>query len=462
MGNIAQMKEFYLFKERIYMKKTIKISGKMDASRRSFIKTSAQFVGGSLIATALPFDMNGAYIDGSDTIKVALIGCGKRGAGAVVNALRADKNVKLVAMADAFRDKLDETFNNLNKIEDLKDSIDVPEENKFIGFDAYKDAMALADVVLLVTPPAFRPLHFEASINAGKHVFMEKPLASDAPGIRRVLAAGKLADQKNLRVQVGLQNRYDPGIQEMIKRIQDGTIGDIVSASDYYLIGPLPHFSRQPDQTELEFQMRNWRYFNWLWAGSPAGLQIHNTDVVNWGKNSYPVRAHAIGGRSSLRGGEYGDIFDQFYIEYEYPDGTKLNSQIRHIQGTYNKGGAVFQGTKGTADMRSGIIKGLDGSKIWRNRNKGSSPYQIEHNEFFSAIRNGSSMNDTEWGAMSTMTTIMGRMAAHSGQMLEFDEALNSELILVPDNLNWNSEPPTKPDENGNYPIPQPGQSEPL
>lgn len=446
------------------MKGYFKLPQKTDASRRKFLKSSAQFVGGSLIATALPFDMS-AYIGGSDTLKVALIGCGARGAGAAVNALRADKSVKLVAMADVFRDQLDSTYDNLNKIEDLKGSIDVPEEHKFIGFDAYKDAIALADVVLLVTPPAFRPLHFEASVNAGKHVFMEKPLASDAPGIRKVLAAGKLADQKNLRVQVGLQNRYDPVNREMMSRIHDGAIGDIVSASEYYLIGPITHRPRQANQSELEFQMRNWRYFNWLWAGSPAGLQIHNTDIVNWAKDAYPVRAHAIAGRSSLSGGEYGDIFDHFYIEYEYADGTKLNSQLRHIQGTFNKGGGggvVFRGTKGTADMRGNVLKGFDGGTIWRNRSKDSNPYQVEQDEFFSAIRNGTPMNDTERGAMSTMTTIMGRMAAHSGQMLEFDDALNSELILVPDNLSWNSEPPTKPDENGNYPVPQPGKSEPL
>lgn len=442
------------------MKGDFKIPEDSSSSRRSFIKSSATIVGGSLIGATLPIDVS-AYINGNDILKIALIGCGKRGAGAAVNALRGDDNVKLVAMADAFRDKLDDTYNNLMKIEDIKGSIDVPEEHKFVGFDAYKDAMALADVVLLVTPPAFRPLHFEAAINSGKHVFMEKPLASDSPGIRRVLAAGKLADKKNLRVQVGLQNRYDPGYKELVNRIHNGAIGDIVSATDYYLIGPLTHIPRQAGQSEMEFQMRNWRYFNWLWAGSPAGLQIHNTDIVNWVKDSYPVRAHAMGGRSSLSGPDYGDIFDHFYIEYEYADGMKLNSQVRSIQGTFNKGGSFFQGTKGTGDIRGGI-RGLDGKQIWRHRKKGPSPYQIEHDEFFSAIRNGTSMNDTEWGAMSTMTTIMGRMAAHSGQMVELDDALNSELILVPDNLSWEAEPPAKPDEDGNYPVPVPGQSEVL
>jgi myo-inositol 2-dehydrogenase/D-chiro-inositol 1-dehydrogenase len=430
------------------------------SSRRNFLKSSATIVGASLVGATLPVEAS-AYINGNDTLKIALIGCGKRGAGAALNALRADKNIKLVAMADAFRDKLDSTYNNLQKIDDIKDSIDVPEEHKFVGFDAYKHAIALADVVLLVTPPAFRPQHFEAAVNAGKHVFMEKPLASDSPGIRKILATGKLADKKNLRVQVGLQNRYDTGYRELVSRIHDGAIGDIVSSTDYYLIGPLTHIPRKPNQTEMEFQMRNWRYFNWLWAGSPAGLQIHNTDIVNWVKQSYPVRAHAMGGKSALQGPEYGDVFDHFFIEYEYADGSKLNSQIRSIQGTYNKGGSFFQGTKGTANIREGI-KDLNGNRIWREREKGASPYQIEHDELFAAIRNGTPLNDTEWGAKSTMTTIMGRMAAHSGQMLEWNDALNSELVLVPDNLSWDTEPPAKPDADGNYTVPVPGQSQVL
>ena len=441
------------------MERNFKMPETSSSSRRNFIKNSATIVGASIIGATLPIEAS-AYINGNDTIKIALIGCGKRGAGAVLNALRADDNVKLVAMADVFRDKLDDTYNNLMKVQDIKASIDVPEEHKFVGFNAYKEAMALADVVLLVTPPAFRPEHFEAAVNAGKHVFMEKPLASDSPGIRKVLAAGKLADKKNLRVQVGLQNRYDPGYKELVGRIHDGAIGDVVSATDYYLIGSITHHARRPGQTEMQFQMRNWRYFNWTWAGSPAGLQIHNTDIVNWVKGAYPVRAQAMGGRISLNGPEYGDIFDHFFIEYEYADGMKLNSQIRTIQGTFNKGGSFFEGTKGTANIREGI-KDRNGNQIWRNRTDGN-PYQIEHDELFAAIRKGTALNDTEWGAMSTMTTLLGRMAAHSGQMLEWDDALNSDLILVPENLDWDSAPPAKPDENGIYPVPVPGQSQVL
>lgn len=427
-------------------------------SRRSFLKDSSVLVGGVLLGSGLSAQASVRQPQ-SDPIRIALVGCGRRGAGAVVDALKTSQNVVLVAMADVFKDKLDETHNTLLEIDDIKDRIKVPASNKFVGLDAYAKAIAASDAVLLVTPAPFRPLHFEACIKAGKHVFMEKPLASDAPGIRKILETGKLADAKGLKVVVGLQNRYDPGYRDMVKQIQEGAIGRIVSVTDYYLIGPVTKVQRQPGQTELEYQLRNWRYFNWLWAGSPAGLQIHNTDVVNWVKNAYPVRAQGMGGRSSLTGPDTGDIFDHFFIEYEYADGTKLNSQIRHISGTWNKGGAYFYGSNGTASLQTGI-RNIEGERIWRNAYKDSeSAYQIEHDAFFDAIRNNKPLNDTEWGAMSTMTTIMGRMAAHSGKMVEWDEALNSELVLAPMQLDWDSEPPVKPDKNGNYPIPFPGQS---
>jgi myo-inositol 2-dehydrogenase/D-chiro-inositol 1-dehydrogenase len=426
--------------------------------RRDFITKSAAIVGGALAGTAFTTKSSTWKIS-NNPIKIALIGCGSRGAGAVLNALNADQNAVLVAMADVFKDKLDDTYETLLKVGKIKDAVRVPDNQKFIGFDAYQKAITCADVVLLVTPPAFRPAHFEAAVKAGKHVFMEKPLASDAPGIRKVMETGKEATRKNLKVVVGLQHRYDPHYQEMVKKIQQGAIGKIISATDYYLIGPVKSVPREKGQTEMEFQMRNWRYFNWLWAGSPAGLQIHNTDVVNWVKGSFPVRAQGMGGRSSLTGLDHGDIFDHFYIEYEYADGTKLNSQIRHISGTWNKGGATFQGASGTASFQDGI-KDDKGEQIWRKNSKESvNAYQIEHEVLFSAIRNNTEHNDTEWGAKSTMTTILGRMAVHSGKMVEWDEALNSELTLLPDAFSWDTEPPVKPDTNGHYPIAIPGIS---
>lgn len=430
------------------------------SSRRSFIKNSSLAVSGALLSH-LPVHAS-AFVAGSDLLKVALIGCGKRGAGAAAQALSTSNDVKLVAMADAFRDRLDETYDNLKKIDNVKDRVEVPEEHKFVGFDAYKNAIALADVVLLATPPAFRPLHFEEAVRAGKHVFMEKPLASDAPGIRQVLAAGEEAKKKNLSVVVGLQNRYDPVYKEFVGHLKEGMIGDIVSSTCYYMIGHVTLHPRQPGQTEMEYQMRNWRYFNWLWAGSPAGLQIHNTDIVNWVKEGYPVKAQGMGGRAVYQGPDNGDIFDHFYIEYEYADGSRLHSQIRTIDGTYNKGGSFFQGTQGTGDIRVGI-RDLAGKALWRTRGlKEVNPYQQEHDELFAAIRKGTPINDTEWGAKSTMTTLMGRMAVHSGQMIAWDDALNSEVSLLPEKFAWDADPPVLPGPDGNYPVPIPGQTKVL
>ncbi len=443
------------------MKEKLQAPNNTFIPRRNFLKDSAIVLGGTIIGAGLPVNLRAAGGNG-DSLKIALIGCGARGLGATVNALMTKGKVELVAMADVFKNNLDKAYSTLLKIDKIKESVKVPEKNRFVGFDAYQKAIALADVVLLATPPAFRPMHFEEAVQAGKHVFMEKPLASDAPGIRKIVATGQLATRKNLKVVVGLQNRYDPGFIEMVKRLKNGAIGDIVSASDYYLIGPVTRIPRQAGQTEMEFQMRNWRNFNWLWAGSPAGLQIHNTDIVNWVKGSYPVRAQGMGGRSYLNDPEYGDIFDHFFIEYEYADGTKLNSQIRHISGTWNKGGAYFLGTKGSGNLEAGI-KDLSGNLIWKFQEENwGDAYQIEHDKLFAAIRNNMPINDTEWAAMSTMTTILGRMAAHSGKMIEWDDAFKSDLTLFPKKLSWDTEELIKPDKDGNYAVPIPGQSDSI
>lgn len=423
--------------------------------RRDFIKNSSLALGGAIVGSSgkLPFLNN----SNDDIIKIALVGCGKRGAGAAAQALTASSNIKLVALADVFRDQLDETFSHLSKIPKLKGQIDVPESRKFVGFDAYQKAIELADVVLLATPAPFRPDHFEAAVNASKHVFMEKPLASDAPGIRKILATGELAKKKNLSVVVGLQNRYDPTFQEFVNLIHEGAIGDVLSATCYYMIGNINLVPRKPGWTEMEYQVRNWRYFNWLWAGSPAGLQIHNDDVINWIKKSYPVKAQGVGGRSAFKGPDNGDVYDHFYVEYEYADGCKLHSEIRHIDGTMKKNGFTVLGTKGAGDLTSGL-KEHGGKQIWKKTDRIiHNPYQIEHDKLFESILNKKPINDTEWGAKSTMTSIMGRMAAHSGLDIEWENALQSETSIVPKVLAWDANPPVMPDQNGNYPVPVAG-----
>jgi len=429
-------------------------------NRRSFIKQTAAITGGILI-NPLVVDRS-AYASGSDVIKVGLVGCGGRGTGAAAQALQAGPNIRLVAMADVFEDQISKSYKNLLGIEEIKGQIDVSDENKFASFEGYKDVIEASDVVILATPPAFRPEHFEESIGKNKHVFMEKPVASDAPGLRKVLNTGKIATQKNLKVAVGLQNRYDPGYQEMVQQIQSGKIGEVLSSTCYYMKGQYKVIPRSEVKTELEFQVKNYHFFNWLWAGGPAGLNIHNTDIVNWIKGSYPIQAQGIGGRSAIAGPDTGDVFDNFYIEYTYADGVKLHSQIRVTDNVYNKNGAFFQGTKGTANLREGI-KDLSGNKIWRYRNKENpNPYQIEHDKLFEAIAKDLPLNDTEFGAKSTMTAIMGRMASHSGNLITWEEAFNSEKVLVPENIRGDSTAPILPDENGIYPFPIPGKTEVL
>jgi predicted dehydrogenase len=431
-------------------------------SRRDFVKSTAILAGGTIL-THLPVGAS-AYVAGDDTLKIAIIGCGGRGTGAADQALSnsAKGKVKVVAMADAFRDRLDDSFSNLSK-KYGKDKLDVPEKNKFIGFDGYKQAIALADVVILATPPGFRPIHFEEAVKAGKHVFMEKPVATDAPGVRKVLAAAEEAKKKNLSVVVGLQRRYQNNYREVLKRINDGAIGDILSGQVYWNGAGVWVKQRTAGQTEMEYQMRNWYYFNWLCGDHILEQHIHNIDVANWFKGAYPVTAQGMGGREVRKGKEFGEIFDHHFVEFVYADGTVISSQCRHIPGCMNRVDEVFQGTKGRISISGdgdGKITDLKGGSIYNHRGKEDpNPYQTEHDELFASIRNGKPINDAEMGAKSTMTAIMGRMATYSGQVIKWDEGLASTLSLMPEKFAFDAQPPVMPDENGFYPVPVPGKT---
>ena len=431
-------------------------------NRRNFVKSSAALAGG-VILNPLPVSAS-AFVAGAETLKVALIGCGGRGTGAAAQALSVKEDVKLVAMADAFRDRLDESYDNLKKKFENSQRLDVPEEHKFVGFDAYKNAIELADVVILTTPPGFRPIHFEAAVNAGKHVFMEKPVATDMPGVRQVLETAKKAKEKKLNVVVGLQRHYQKSYLELMKRLHSGEIGDIVSGQVYWNSGGVWVHPREAGQTEMEYQMRNWYYFNWLCGDHILEQHIHNIDVANWAKNGYPVSAQGMGGREVRTGPEHGEIFDHHYVEFTYEDGSIVNSQCRHIKGCMDRVSESFVGTKGraTTDNRTEITD-LKGNSIWRYREeKGgdANPYQVEHDELFASIRNGGVITDAENGAYSTMTAILGRMATYSGKVITWDEAMKSDISLMPETFAWDANPPVMPDENGNYPVPVPGQTE--
>lgn len=428
-------------------------------SRRDFVKQTSLLAGGALAA---PLLSQANYFSGADgTIKIALVGCGGRGTGAAMQALSTKQNVKLVAVADAFRDRLDDCLKELTSDDaaeaGVKAKVDVPEERKFVGFDGYKQAISLADVVILATPPGFRPIHFEEAIRNNKHVFMEKPVATDPAGVQKVLAAAEEAKKKKLNVVVGLQRHYQNSYRELFKR--KNLIGDIVSAQCWWNNDGVWVRGRKPGQTEMEYQMRNWYYFNWLCGDHINEQHIHNIDVINWFKGAYPVKAQGMGGREVRKGKDHGEIFDHHFVEFHYADGTILNSQCRHIKGTMAKVDELIVGSKGKIFAGAANITDLRGKVLYQfDRKTENNPYQTEHDELFAAIAKGEyKFADAENGAKSTMTSILGRMATYSGQVITWDKAINSGIDIQPKVYDFNAAPPVLPDANGYYPVAVPG-----
>jgi predicted dehydrogenase len=340
----------------------------------------------------------------------------------------------------------------------VKEKVAVTEDTKFVGFDAYLKAIPLADVVILTTPPGFRPIHFEEAIKQGKHVFMEKPVATDPAGIKKVLEVAAIAKQKKLNVVVGLQRHYQNSYLELYKRVQDGMIGEITSGQVWWNNDGVWVKNRESGQTEMEYQMRNWYYFNWLCGDHINEQHIHNIDVMNWFKGSYPVKAQGMGGRQVRTGKEYGEIYDHHYVEFQYADGSIMNSQCRHIKGTYAKVDEYLVGTKGVVKCGDAQISS-NGKVLYQyNKKLENNPYQTEHDELFAAIAKGEyKFANAENGAKATMTAVMGRMATYSGQIIEWDKALDSGISIMPTKFAWDANPPTLPDESGFYPIATPG-----
>ncbi len=427
-------------------------------SRREFVKQSS-LLAGSLMAMPALSHANFFNTNADDTIKVALVGCGGRGTGAAQQALLTKQNVKLVAVADAFKDRLDDCIKSLSSDEKVKARVAVPEENKFVGFDGYKKAIALADVVILTTPPGFRPMHFEEAVKQGKQIFMEKPVATDPAGIKRILETAEIAKKKKLNVVVGLQRHYQNSYRELYKKFNEGAIGDLISAQAWWNDGGVWVNPRKPGQTEMEYQMRNWYYFNWICGDHIVEQHIHNLDVINWFKGGYPVKAQGMGGREVRKGKEYGEIFDHHYVEFQYADGMVLNSQCRHIKGCYNRVDEQLVGSKGTIFGAAKNVVDRSGNVIYQfDKANENNPYQTEHDELFAVIAKGEyKFADADNAAKSTMTAILGRLATYSGQMVEFDKALNSGLSIAPTAFEWNAPMPVVPDKDGYYPIAVPG-----
>ncbi len=411
----------------------------MSASRRQFLAASGAAASG----------LAAVHAAGDDTIKVGLIGCGDRGTGAASQALMADRNVKLVAMGDAFDDRLRSSLAALRNKKDIAGKIDVAPEACFVGFDAYREVIRRSDVVLLCTPPHFRPIHFRAAVEAGKHVFAEKPVAVDAPGIRHVLATCELAKQKNLSVVSGLCLRYDFGFRETVKRVHAGAIGDVTTlyANDYR--GGRWKKPRTEGQTDMQYQMRNWYNMTWLSGDFNVEQHVHFLDVCAWVmKDEYPARAIGMGGRAVLNSPDYGNIYDHFSVVYEYRTGARLVSNTRQHAGCKNDMSAQAVGTRGRAvlsERSNGLSLHPAGGKDWFYDGPANQMYQTEHDELFASIRAGRPINNGDYMTKSTLMAIMARMAAYTGQQITWEQALASKEDLSPPRYEWDVALPDPP-----------------
>lgn len=430
-----------------------------NTSRRNFLKSSALATAGASLTGNLGLARS-AHAAGSDTIKIALIGCGGRGSGAAVNALKTKANVKLVAMADAFPDSLERSLKAIqSRFKDQAERIDVPDERKFVGLNAYREAIGSdVDLVLLCTPPGFRPAQFEAAVNAGKHVFMEKPLATDAPGVRRIMAANEEAKRKKLVVAVGHHLRHETKHREIVGRIHDGAIGKLTFLRVYFNSSGVRIRHRRPDQTEMQYQVWNWYYFNWIGGDHIVEQHVHDIDIGNWIAKGHPVEAQGMGGRQVRVGKDVGEIFDHHAVEFTFADGLKMFSQCRHIPGCWQSFSQHAHGTAGKADIQGHgsstlFVAGAEPMR-WR---RGPDGHQVEMDDLMAAILTGQPYNEADWAAESTMTAILGRMATYSGKVVAWDEAVHSQLDLMPKNLAWDVEPLPKPGPDGCYACAVPG-----
>ncbi len=416
-------------------------------SRRDFLKTTtAAAVGTGVAGWGL---IPGAYAQGSDEIRIGLIGTGGRGTGAVADVFKGHPQggIRLVAMGDVFADRVADSRKRL--AEQHGEAATVRDDHVFTGFDAYEKVLATdINYVILATPPGFRPQHLEAAIAAGKHIFTEKPIAVDAPGVRKVMALADEAAAKNLCIIAGTQRRHQHGYVDTMQRIHDGAIGDVVAARCYWNQGFLWKRDRQASWSDMEWQLRNWLYFTWLSGDHIVEQHIHNIDVVNWAKQGHPVRAMGMGGRQVRTDKAYGHIFDHFAIDYEYADGTHLMSMCRQIDGCANSVSEALVGTKGTCQVDRYEIRG---ATRWKGERDPISPYVQEHIDLIAHIRKGEKVNELKQVAESTMTAIMGRESAYTGKALTWDEALNATESIVPTTLAMGPIPTP--------PVPMPGSS---
>jgi predicted dehydrogenase len=427
-------------------------SGATDGTRRDFLAASAGLAGASLM---LPGLLPSVHAAGSDTLRVGLIGCGNRGTGAAEQALRADPNVKLVAMGDMFKDRLDSSLRGLRGADEVGAKVDVKPENCFVGFDAYKQVIASGvDVVILTTPPGFRPIHLKAAVEANKHVFCEKPMAVDAPGLRSVMASAHEAKKKNLALVAGFCYRYERAKREVMKRIHAGDIGEIITLQCTYNTGPLWHRKRENGWDDMTWQLRNWLYFTWLSGDHICEQACHSLDKMAWAmKDEPPIKAVGTGGRQTRIEPEYGHIFDHHAVVFEYKNGVKLFHCCRQQPNCKGDISDHVYGTLGALHIEESKKRQvITGKKPYLHRRKPGDRddmYQNEHDELFASIRTGKPINDGERMAKSTLMAIMGRMATYTGQEITWEMALGSKEDLSPKRYELGSLPVA--------PVAQPG-----
>ena len=407
------------------------------SSRRTFLTQSAASLGAAAAASQF---IHNAHAAGSDTLRIGLVGCGGRGTGAAEQALTADSNVKLVAMADAFEDRLAESLSTL-KGSAVGARVDVPRERQYVGFDAYKHVIDQVDVVLLTTTPHFRPQHTAYAVEKGVHTFVEKPVATDAPGVRAFLAACEEAKKKNLSVVSGLCWRYHNPRRETMKRVADGAIGDIVAIETTYNSNGVwePRRTREECKSDMEYQMRNWYYYTWLSGDHIVEQAVHGIDTMAWAMGDEPpTLCWGSGGRQVRTDPKYGNIYDHFSVVYEYPSGVRGYHTCRHWAGTDSRVKDYILGAKGSCDVFGSSIKGPN---KWRYRGPNGNMYQTEHDEMFAALRSGKPIQNGLYAARSTLLAIMGRMAAYTGQVITWDMAVNSKENLGPAEYAWGEAP---------------------
>lgn len=429
-----------------------------DSTRRNFLKKTSIAATGAALTSSIA---RSAHAAGSDEIRFVVVGCGGRGTGAAMQIMNTKGNTKLVAVADAFGDKAERSIKSLaNK---HKDKVDVPKERIFTGLDAYKQAIDVeCDLVVIATPPGFKPQQFEYAVNKGRHIFMEKPVAVDAPGVRRVLKSVEESKKKNLMVAIGLQRRHEPQYIETIDRIHNGAIGDVIAQRVYWNGGGIWYRPKTEGQSEMAFQCNNWYHFNWICGDQICEQHIHNLDVGCWVKGSYPVECNGMGGREMRMDGDAtkSQIFDHTFCEYTFSDGTKMFSQGRHLAGSWTHVGEAVHGSKGTADP-SGEINGPNAWKFDGQRVNG---HQQEQHDLIEALMAGEIYNEGEYGAKSTFTAILGREACYSGKVVKWDKLLAEGKDLCPgiDGYTLDTAPPTVPGDDGKYPVPVPGKYNPF